>query len=81
MEKYLMLANDKAEKLNLRRTRDLRQAFSSMEPIKSIDVLDKGRMKVFKIKGDGNCQFRTFGFLLTGQDDDENHKRKLVTVF
>jgi hypothetical protein len=35
MEKYLMLANDKAEKLNLRRTRDLRQAFSSMEPIKS----------------------------------------------
>jgi hypothetical protein len=58
MEKYLMLANDKAEKLNLRRTRDLRQAFSSMEPIKSIDVLDKGRMKVFKIKGDGNCQFK-----------------------
>ena len=75
MEKYLILAKSKAATLNLERPGDLRRALSSIEPIRSIDVKDLGEMKVCKIKGDGNCQFRTLGFLMTGEDGDENHKK------
>ena len=31
-------------------------------------------MKVLKVIADGNCQFRSVALLLTGIDDNENHK-------
>lgn len=74
MEEYLRLAKIKSQQLDLNVKSNLAHSLGTLPSKGCIEVEEKGRMKVLKVIGDGNCQFRSVALLLTGIDDDENHK-------
>ena len=38
-------------------------------------------MGILKVRGDGNCQFRSVGLMISGMDDDENQRKlRMISV-
>ena len=70
------MATKKCEefKLNACKDGDYERSFRSLERKGFINVEGKGQMRILRVKGDGNCQFRSVAVLIAGDDDEENHK-------
>ena len=77
MEKYLNLAKVKRREFSLK---GCNESFSKGVKSGVIKVMGKEDMVRLAIKPDGNCQFRAVATLLSGADDNDNHKvlRKLA---
>ena len=80
MEKFLSLASQKRKEFNLKGCNEIKESLSSSAKPGVIKILGKEDMVKLAIKPDGNCQFRAVATLLSGSDDNENHKilRKLA---
>ena len=74
MEKFLETAKAKCKVFKLRCQPSLSQSLDKLPGRGFIHTLE-GEMKVVKVIGDGNCQFRSVGLLLSGMDCEINHRR------
>ena len=74
MEKFLETAKAKSKVFKLRCQTSLGQSLDKLPGRGFIHTME-GEMKVLKVIGDGNCQFRSVGLLLSGMDCEINHRR------
>ena len=80
MEEYLRLAKIKSQQLDLNVKSNLAHSLGTLPSKGCIEVEEKGRMKVLKVIGDGNCQFRSVALLLTSISRGASRNLHLIHI-
>ena len=78
MEKYLSMisvgAESKSVELGLKYSAEIKSSWTKLLK-DTINVDGRGQMNVLRIRGDGNCLFRSIRIAITGLDSNENQKK------
>ena len=81
MERFIACAKLKCLKFKLSYKMSIAEAIKAHPRRGTILVENKGKMVILKVTGDGNCQFRSVGLMISGMDDDENQRKlRMISV-
>ena len=67
-------AESKSVELGLKYSAEIKSSWTKLLK-DTINVDGRGQMNVLRIRGDGNCLFRSIRIAITGLDSNENQKK------
>ena len=81
MERFIACAKLKCLKFKLVNKMNMAEAIKAHPRQGTILVENKGETGILQVSGDGNCQFRSVGLMISGMDDDENQRKlRMISV-